>query len=316
MERLLYFLPAHPQPAYIRFGTSALIMAFFILVQMGLQSQSGFGGLFFLLPGIFLCGLLFDRGSTFLGTALATLYAVYAAPAAPWTAHLLPLGLFVATGLGIGVVAEGFRNELERMVAAEKAKTVLLMELAHRTKNNLAMLSAMMRLQAKQAGVSAADALGDMASRIQVMSQVYDHLTIRAERKVVDAKQYLTEICQHLSASITGTSPVAITARADELYIHSEQAVPIAIIVNELVTNSLKYAFPDGRPGHIHVDLHADSEVVLTVSDNGVGIRTQQPEGVGSRVVSLLSQQLGGTIDYENLDQGCRVTLRMPKPSV
>jgi hypothetical protein len=53
MERLLYFLPAHPQPAYIRFGTSALIMAFFILVQMGLQSQSGFGGLFFLLPGIF-----------------------------------------------------------------------------------------------------------------------------------------------------------------------------------------------------------------------------------------------------------------------
>jgi len=249
MERLLYFLPAHPQPAYIRFGTSALIMAFFIVVQMGLQSQSGFGGLFFLLPGIFLCGILFDRGSSFFGTALATLYAVYAAPAAPWVAHILPLGFFVATGLGIGVVAEGFRNEMERVVLAEKAKTVLLMELAHRTKNNLAMISAMMRLQAKQAGVSAADALGDMASRIQVMAQVYDHLTIRAERKVVDAKQYLTEICQHLSASIAGTSPVAITARADELYIHSEQAVPIAIIVNELVTNSLKYAFPGRAAG-------------------------------------------------------------------
>jgi two-component sensor histidine kinase len=272
--------------------------------------------LFFLLPGIFLCGILFDRGSSFFGTALATVYAVYAAPAAPWAAHLLPLGLFVATGIVIGVVAEGFRNEMEKVVGAEKAKTVLLMELAHRTKNNLAMISAMMRLQAKRADVSAADALGDMASRIQVMAQVYDHLTIRAERKVVDAKQYLSEICQHLSASISGTSPVAITAQADELYIHSEQAVPIAIILNELVTNSLKYAFPDGRPGHIHVELHADGEVVLTVSDNGIGIRTQQPEGVGSRVLSLLSQQLGGTIDYENLDQGCRVTLRMPKPSV
>jgi two-component sensor histidine kinase len=66
--------------------------------------------------------------------------------------------------------------------------------------------------------------LGDMASRIQVMAQVYDHLTIRAELKVADAKQYLTEICQYLSASISGMSPVAITARADELYIHSEQA--------------------------------------------------------------------------------------------
>jgi two-component sensor histidine kinase len=316
MERLLYFLPAHPQPAYIRFGTSALIMAFFILVQMGMQSQSGFGGLFFLLPGIFFCGILFDRGSSFFGTALATVYAVYAAPAAPWTAHLLPLGFFVATGIGISAVAEGFRNEMEKVVNAEKAKTVLLMELAHRTKNNLAMISAMMRLQAKRADVSAADALDDMASRIQVMAQVYDHLTIRAELKVVDAKQYLMEICQYLSASISGTSPVAITARADELYIHSEQAVPIAIILNELVTNSLKYAFPDGRPGHIHIELHADGEVVLTVSDNGIGIRKQRSEGVGSRVVSLLSQQLGGTIDYDNLGQGCRVTLRMPKPSV
>ena len=316
MERLLYFLPAHPQPAYMRLGTSALIMAFFILVQMGLQSQSGFGGLFFLLPGIFFCGILFDRGSSFFATVLATIFAVYTAPAGPWSAHLLTLGLFVATGIVIGVVAEAFRNAMEKVVAAEKAKTVLLMELAHRTKNNLAMISAMMRLQARRADVSAADALGDMASRIQVMAQVYDHLTIRTEQKVVDAKQYLTELCQHLSASISGASPVAITARADELYIHSEQAVPIAIILNELVTNSLKYAFPDERPGHIHVELHVDGEVVLTVSDNGIGIRTQPPEGVGSRVVSLLSQQLGGTIDFENLDQGCRVTLRMPKPSV
>jgi two-component sensor histidine kinase len=87
-----------------------------------------------------------------------------------------------------------------------------------------------------------------MAARIQVMAQVYDHLTIRADRKVVDAWQYLTEICQHLAASINGTSPVAIKADAEELYIHSEQAVPIAIIVNELVTNSLKYGFRRGAP--------------------------------------------------------------------
>ncbi len=135
-----------------------------------------------------------------------------------------------------------------------------------------------------------------------------------ADQKLVDAREYLTEICRHLSASINGTSPVAIKADADQLYIHSEQAVPIAIIVNELATNSLKYAFPEGRAGLIQITLQADDEVVLSVTDNGVGMHGERPEGVGSHIVSLLTQQLGGKITRENLASGCRVTLRMPKP--
>jgi two-component system, sensor histidine kinase PdtaS len=148
------------------------------------------------------------------------------------------------------------------------------------------------------------------------MAQVYDHLTIRADQKVVDAREYLTQICRHLTASISGTSPVAIKADADELYIHSEQAIPIAIIVNELVTNGIKYAFPEGRAGLIQVTLRADDEVVLSVTDNGVGVHGELCEGVGSRIVSLLTQQLGGTITRDNLRSGYRVTLRMPKPAV
>ena len=107
-----------------------------------------------------------------------------------------------------------------------------------------------------------------------------------------------------------------ITSRADELFIHSEQAVPIAIILNELVTNCLKYAFPDGRAGHIHVELHTDGEVILTVTDNGIGLGAKKEEGIGSRIVALLTQQLRGTLTTENLEQGCRATLRMPKPPV
>lgn len=146
----------------------------------------------------------------------------------------------------------------------------------------------MMRLHAKHPDVTASEALREMAERVQVMAQVYDHLIIRAVRKVVDAREYLTEICQHLTASISGTSPVVIKADADELYIHSEQAVPIAIIVNELLTNV------EGRAGLIQVTLRAGDEVVLSVSENGVGAHRGQLEGVGSRIVSLLSQQLGG----------------------
>ena len=82
------------------------------------------------------------------------------------------------------------------------------------------------------------------------------------------------------------------------------------------MTNSLKYAFPEGRAGLIQITLRAGEEVVLSVTDNGVGVRGDAPEGVGARVVSLLVQQLGGTITRENLESGCRVTLRMPKPPV
>ena len=315
MEGLLYFLPEKPQPLWVRYAITTVVMAFCMAVQMGLQSQTGFDGLFFLLPGIFAAGLMFDRGSSLYATALGTAFAYFSlSPTAPFPGNVAAYVLFAATGTVTGLIAEALRTEMEKVVRAEKAKTVLLMELAHRTKNNLAMVSAMMRLQAKNPAVTTSEALSDMAGRIQVMAQVYDHLTIRADRKVVDARQYLTDICQYLSASISGTSPVAIKADADELYIHSEQAVPIAIIVNELVTNSLKYAFPEGRAGLIQVTLRADDDVVLSVTDNGVGIRGEWPVGVGSRILSLLTQQLGGTITRENLASGCRVVLRMPKP--
>jgi two-component sensor histidine kinase len=315
MERLLHFLPERPQPLAIRYGATVLIMLVSIAVQIGIEAQSGFPGLYFLLPGIFLSGVMFDRGSAFVATAIAAMFGLFhTMQGLPVPGFVLPWLLFVATGVIVGIVAESFRTEMEKVIKAEKTKTVLLMELAHRTKNNLAMISAMMRLQARSPGLNAQDALEAMAARIQVMAQVYDHLTIRADRKLVDAKHYLTEICRHLSASISGASPVAITAHSDELFIHSEHAVPIAIIVNELVTNSLKYGFPEGKAGHVHVELHSDGEVILTVSDNGVGLGDHKHEGIGSRVVALLTQQLGGTLTTENLAEGCRITLRMPKP--
>lgn len=99
---------------------------------------------------------------------------------------------------------------------------------------------------------------------------------------------------------------------------HSEVAVPIAIIINELVTNSIKYGFPDDRPGQILIELHTGDELMLSVSDNGVGMPRpdQAKTGVGSKVVALLAQQLNGTLIYEDARPGCRVVLRMQKPKL
>ncbi len=318
MKNVLSLLPKTLQPIWVRYVTTTVIMAFCMAVQIALQNLSGFVGFFFLLPGIFAAGFMFDRWASLFATALGTVFAYLSITTGALVSGsvLVAVTLFAATGAAVGLVGEALRTEMERAIRAETAKSVLLMELAHRTKNNLAMLSAMMRLQAKHPDVTASEVLKEMADRIQVMAEVYDHLTLRADRKVVDAREYLTKICQHLAASISGTSPVAIKTEADELYLHSEVAVPLAIIVNELVTNGLKYAFPERRAGVIRVTLRADDDVTLSVTDNGIGRREDVPEGVGSRVVALLTQQLGGTMTLEDLEPGCRVTLRMPKPAI
>jgi two-component sensor histidine kinase len=149
------------------------------------------------------------------------------------------------------------------------------------------------------------------------MSEVYDHLLLRDETKLVDMQHYLTDVCQKLSATISGVSPIAVRAEVEELFVHSEIAVPIAMIVNEVVTNSLKYGFPEGRAGVVTVRLKAAVDSVeVSVTDNGIGYKENASPGLGSRIVALLTQQLGGTIDYERLSPGCRVTLRMPKPPI
>ncbi|QQO13250.1 sensor histidine kinase [Bradyrhizobium diazoefficiens] len=166
MERILYFLPEKRQPLWVRYATTTIVMALCIAVQIGLQNLTGFVGLFFLLPGIFAAGLLFDRGASLYATALGVMFAYLSSiPAAPSVAAASIL--FAATGAVFGLVAVALRTEMEKVVRAEKAKTVLLMELAHRTKNNLAMLSAMMRLHAKHPDVTASDALREMADRVQ-----------------------------------------------------------------------------------------------------------------------------------------------------
>jgi two-component sensor histidine kinase len=88
------------------------------------------------------------------------------------------------------------------------------------------------------------------------------------------------------------------------------------MIMNELITNSLKYAFPEGEAGSIQIDLRVTEEVVLSVTDNGRGGARVGSEGIGSRVISLLAQQLGGKIEVDDLGPGSRVVFRMPKPTI
>ena len=315
MEKFLAVLPERPQPAAVRFGWTAVIMAISCLAQLGIGRYAGFTGFFLLLPGIFAAGLLFDRGSAFFATGMGAVLAWYLfTPNIYDPRTLIPLVLFLFTGMLFAAVSEGLRKALEQLAASEKAKDLLLQELGHRNKNNIMSIASLLTLQSRGGqDEQVRAALEAAANRVRVMAEVHDHLKASSGDRPVAMAEYLAELCQKLGDMLRGARPVAIKVFTEPLELPENKAVPIAIIVNELVTNSLKYAFPDDRPGTIEVKMETDGEIILSVHDNGVGCEEQAKEGLGTRLIQLMTEQLGGTLKRETDQSGCRATLRLPK---
>ncbi|MBR0939371.1 sensor histidine kinase [Bradyrhizobium jicamae] len=147
------------------------------VLQMALQMQTGAPGYFLLLSG-----LLFDRGSGIFAAIIAVAVGSYLSYACAFAVDFLATNaLFAITAAGTAVVAEFQRAELRRVMQADKTKAVLLQEMAHRTKNSLAVLGWMMRLQANNGSPKVAEALDATARRLQVMAEVYDHLSLKQD---------------------------------------------------------------------------------------------------------------------------------------
>ncbi len=182
LENLLPVLPAPSQPLVVRYGVTTCLSLCSLGIFAAMEAQSGFIGLYILLPAVFLSGMLFDRGSGFFATGLMVA-GVLLILRPQWPSPLtLPIMLFVFIALAAAIPAEVLRKEMERAVAAERSKTLLLQEVAHRTKNNLAMLSAMVRLQSRTLGPEASAALETTSQRIQTMAEVCS-TTACAERR-------------------------------------------------------------------------------------------------------------------------------------
>jgi len=308
MEWMLHLLPGKPQPLLVRYGVTGGVTLFAFALQHAVWLLSGDTAFFILLPAVFFAGLAFDRGSGLLSVGLATIFMVIQRYSELDRAAL-SIALFILIGIGIAFVSETMRKALEKAWTAEKAKGLLLEELAHRTKNNLAMVSSLLRLQARHRP-DLQDAFCGAANRVQVMASVHDFLRIRTGGQI-DVGEYVTELCQKLGDTLRGIRPIAVIVQAEHVELPAERAVPIGIIVNELVTNSLKYAFPDDRNGTIMVCIQKkDKDVLVTVADNGVGC-VKEPKGVGSTLVQLMANQLYGTVEREDAGPGCRVVLRL-----
>jgi PAS domain S-box-containing protein len=218
--------------------------------------------------------------------------------------------------LAIEDVTERSRLEQERAAAHERSAT-LLQELGHRIRNSLQIIVSIVSLEARnhKSGQGKA-ALERVSHRIAALGRFYSALGGTSSAEEVDAATYLEALCRDLIASVHQENGISIALQTD---IESEplpvdRAIPLGLIVNELVTNAVKYAFPSETKGTVVVTLkHTPGELRLTVSDDGRGIaRRRTDSGVGGRLVEAFAQQLGGHIERESGNKGTSVSVTLP----
>jgi len=192
-------------------------------------------------------------------------------------------------------------EEALRRVAGEKA--VLLREIHHRVKNNLNVVASLLSMQSAYARVPEDEALFDEArDRIIAMARIHEKLYRSDSLSAVDIGGYIRELVQGLAMAYSRPD-VTLRFGIEGMDLGLDRAVPLGLIVNELVTNCYKYAFPAGRGGEIAVSLRpaaAAGRFVMTVSDNGVGLPlsldTRTPLTLGLNLVNILTEQIEGAL--------------------
>ena len=208
----------------------------------------------------------------------------------------------------------------ERLRASLLEKEVLLKEVYHRVKNNLQIISALLRMQARRVKDTAAlEALENSISRVMAMSMVHEKLYQAQNLVSIDFFSFAESLVGFLNQLTVGArAPVTIGVTGQALALSIDQAIPLGLVLNELVTNSLKYAFPEGREGRIHISVAQEGPKTahVMVADDGIGLPPGsdlegREGGLGFRIVRMLVEQLQGTLAMENRD-GLRVIVRVP----
>jgi PAS domain S-box-containing protein len=196
-------------------------------------------------------------------------------------------------------VTEQRRIQEERDEALRR-QTLLLSELSHRVKNHLSMIMSFLHLKAaRQTDPLAKEDFARAIDRISTLAHLHEQLYRAEDITAVDVQTYLGEICKHLQNSMLVETKIFIDCQLEPTVLHIDEAVPVGLIVNELVTNAIKYAFEPDKTGRIVVRFGAsEGAATLEISDNGRGLDTHVPrQGVGTRLVRDLAKQIEAVYD-------------------
>lgn len=188
-----------------------------------------------------------------------------------------------------------------------KEKEWLIREVHHRVKNNLQMIVSLIDSQASYLNNGALDAVLDSKHRIEAMSLIHQKLYLSEDVTTVNMRWYINELITYLKDCIGSHQNILFASDLEEVYLDVSNAVPIGLILNEAITNSIKHAFPDDEPGRIHVVLGCEDEKVnLIISDNGIGLNpdfdTRNAGSLGMNLMYGLAAEVGGQLTIDGTD--------------
>jgi len=339
----------HAWPRWAKYAAACGVVAAVLPLAFALRSlvPPDYIYLPFLLA-ILVAGSLFDQGSGFVAVGLSALFTAWLF--LPPTGSLIVQGqgdglalvLFVAVGTATAAVIEALHRAVVRekrahadLVRSERQRRLLLKEFRHRTRNDLQSLAALLLLRARSAPSSAAaDGLREAAEHARALARAHAwlaHGDVGDDEHParVDTKEFVEGFCRDLGRALLSGElrPIALIAAAESHTLDSERAVHLGLALNELVTNALKYAFPDSGAGTVRVRFAREgNDFVLSVSDDGIGMsaddarphgspagRLPRGTGLGTRLLQGLAAQLRGTLSREGGGgAGTSAELRFP----
>jgi PAS domain S-box-containing protein len=227
------------------------------------------------------------------------------------------------------------RVEAQRMIAEQKAiverevrartgdlrealdaKTLLLHEVDHRVKNNLTMIGSLLRLQVRDIedeGVRAR--LDAMLERVDALATVHRRLYQSDDISRFDVGAFTLNLVSDVLGS-AGRTDVEVDAAVERVDVSAGKASSLGLVINEVVTNAVKHAYADGRPGRVRVEARRDGDrAIITVADDGPGMPPPSSggaDGLGSRLIRRLSRQVGAETAWSDASPGTRVTISLP----
>jgi two-component sensor histidine kinase len=207
------------------------------------------------------------------------------------------------------------RDHLETLAAQQ---AVLLREVNHRVANSLQLIGALIGLQARRVtDPGARDVLQQAVKRVEAVGLVHRRLYTGQDVEFVEMDDYLGGLVDELSrAAQYGDQGPKIVLSAESIRVETDKAVPLGLIVNELVTNALKYAYPAGGAGAVRVQLSREAEGVrLVVEDDGVGYPVEQAaptgSGLGSMIVNSMAHALKASVELDRGHRGTRFVVTL-----